>query len=239
MTSRRDSIPNSRKLTPYEELALVQYILNLDSHGFPPRPQSVQEMADLLLSERGEGPVRKNQTTNFIKRRTEIKAKFGQKYDYKRAKCEDPKIIQEWFSLVRNIVAKYGILEQDIYNFDEAGFAMGVIATAKVVTSSEAKSRLKTTQPGNREWVSIIQGVNSYGWALPPFIIFKAQNHLSAQYEDLGLLDDQVITLSENGWTSNLIRYEWIQHFNQHTNTRTMGTYRLLILNGHESHLLA
>ena len=60
MTSRRDSIPNSRKLTPYEELALVQYILNLDSHGFPPRPQSVQEMADLLLSERGESPVRKN-----------------------------------------------------------------------------------------------------------------------------------------------------------------------------------
>ena len=54
------------------------------------------------------------------------------------------------------MVAKYGILEQDIYNFDEAGFAMGVIATAKVVTSLEAKSRLKTTQLGNREWVSII-----------------------------------------------------------------------------------
>ena len=73
------------------------------------------------------------------------------------------------------MVAKYGILEQDIYNFDEAGFAMGVIATAKVVTSLESKnSRTKTIQLGNREWVSIIQGVNSYGWALPPFIIFKA-----------------------------------------------------------------
>ena len=112
--------------------------------GFPPRAQAVQEMSDLLLSERGESPVGKNWTTNFIKRRTEIKAKFGWKYDYKRAKCEDPKIIQEWCSLVRNVVAKYGILEQDIYNFDEAGFAMGVIATAKVVTSSEAKSCPKT-----------------------------------------------------------------------------------------------
>jgi len=196
-------------------------------------------MADLLLSDRGESSVGKNWTTNFIKRRTEIKAKFGRKYDYKRAKCEDPKIIQEWFSLVRNVVAKYGILEQDIYNFDEAGFAMGVIATAKVVTSSEAKSRPKTIQPGNREWVSIIQGVNSYGWALPPFIIFKAQNHLSAWYEDSGLPDDWVITLSENGWTSNSIGYEWIQHFDQCTNNRTIGTYRLLILDGHESHLSA
>jgi hypothetical protein len=49
IASRRDSTPNSQKLTPEEELALVQYILDLDSCRFPPRPQSVQEMADLLL----------------------------------------------------------------------------------------------------------------------------------------------------------------------------------------------
>jgi hypothetical protein len=34
--SQRDCTPNSRKLTLYEESALVQYILDLDSHGFPP-----------------------------------------------------------------------------------------------------------------------------------------------------------------------------------------------------------
>ena len=48
-----------------------------------------------------------------------------------------------------------------------------------------------------------------------------------------------MITLSENGWTSNSIGYEWIQHFDRHTNARTVGTYRLLILDGHESHLSA
>ena len=68
-------------------------------------------MADLLLSERSKGPVGINWTTTFIKCHTEIKAKFSRKYDYKRAKYEDLKIIQEWFSLVRNTVAKYGILE--------------------------------------------------------------------------------------------------------------------------------
>jgi hypothetical protein len=49
---RRDCTPNSRKLTPYEEEAIVQYILDLDLRGFPPRPRDVQEMADLLLAER-------------------------------------------------------------------------------------------------------------------------------------------------------------------------------------------
>jgi helix-turn-helix, Psq domain len=50
--SRRNSTPNSRNLTPTEELAIVRYILDLDSRGFPPRPQAVQEMADLLLAQR-------------------------------------------------------------------------------------------------------------------------------------------------------------------------------------------
>ncbi len=239
MASRRDTTPNSRKLTPAEELAIIQYILDLDSRGFPPRPQAVQEMADLLLAERDAPPVGKNWTSNFITRRTEIKTKFNRKYDYKRAQCEDPVIIQGWFQLVRNTMAKWGILDTDIHNFDEAGFLMGVIATAKVVTSSESRNHPKTAQPGNREWVSIIQGINSYGWAIPPFIIFKAQNHLSAWYEDSGLPQDWVITLSENGWNTNDIGYEWIQHFDKHTRSRTVGKYRLLILDGHESHISA
>jgi hypothetical protein len=33
--------------------------------------------------------------------------------------------------------AKYGILDDDMYNFDESGFMMGVIANKLVVTGSE------------------------------------------------------------------------------------------------------
>ena len=109
MASRRDSTPNSQKLTPKEEEAIVKYLLDLDSRGLPPRPQVVQEMADLLLAKRDASPVGKNWTTNFIKRRTEIKTKFSRKYDYKRALCEDPEVIGHWFELVRNTIANYGI----------------------------------------------------------------------------------------------------------------------------------
>jgi hypothetical protein len=119
---RDDCIPNSRKLTPYEEEAIVQYILDLDSRGFPPRPRDVQEMADLLLTEYNVSFVGKNWATNFINRCLEIKSKFNCKYNYKRAQCEDPIIIGDWFHLVHNVKAKYGIFNNDIYNFDEAGF---------------------------------------------------------------------------------------------------------------------
>jgi hypothetical protein len=118
---------------------------------------------------------------------------------------------------------------------------MGIIATAKVVISSEARNRPKTTQPGNREWVSIIQGICSNGWALPVFIIFAAAYQLSTWFDEIDctLPKDWVITVSENGWITNDIGYEWIQHFEKYTRSRTIGQYRLLILNGHESHISA
>jgi hypothetical protein len=234
--ARRDCTPNCRKLTDTEEQVIIDFILDLNSQGFPPRIHEVAEMANLLLAERNGTPVGKNWATNFINRRPEIKSKFNRKYDYRRAKCEDPIIINEWFNLVRNTITKYGITEHDIYNFDEAGFQMGVITTAKVVTSAEARSRPNTIQPGNREWVSIIQGINSQGWPIPPFIIFAGQYHLSVWYEE-GLPHNWVISLSENGWTTNKIGFDWIQHFEKHTKDRTIGKYRLLILDGHESHI--
>ena len=106
--------------------------------------------------------------------------------------------------------AKYGILDADVYNFDEAGFQMGIITTARVVTGADSRGRPKTTQPGNREWVLTIQGINAIGWTIPPYIIFKGEEHLSAWYKDNGLPPGSVITLSLNRWTTNEIGFKWI-----------------------------
>jgi len=98
--------------------------------------------------------------------------RFICKYDYQRAKCEDLKVICEWFALVYNVKVKYGILDDDLYNFDEISFMMGIIIAIMVVTTSDGRSsRAKQAQPGNREWVIVIQGVNALGWAILPFII--------------------------------------------------------------------
>lgn len=112
---------------------------------------------------------------------------------------------------------------------------MGVISTTKVVTGSERRHTPKAVQPGNREWVTVIQGASASGWSLPPFIIFAGTYHLSAWYEE-DLPPNWVISLSENAWTTNEIGLDWLKHFNRHTTDRSQGAYRLLILDGHESH---
>ena len=77
-------------------------------------------------------------------------------YDNQRVLYEDPEKIEKWFYLVRNTIAKYSIRDEDIYNFDETGFLMGIISKTLVVTSSDCTANAKLIQPGNREWVTVI-----------------------------------------------------------------------------------
>jgi hypothetical protein len=58
-------------------------------------------------------------------------------------------MITTWFNFVRSTIAKYGILDDDIYNFDESGFALRLTATAKIVTRT-SYGRRALLQPGNR-----------------------------------------------------------------------------------------
>ncbi len=44
---------------------------------------------------------------------------------------------------MRNIKAKYGIVEDDIYNFDETRFIMGIIFVSMVVITSDGLSSVK------------------------------------------------------------------------------------------------
>lgn len=234
--ARHDTTPKSRKLTKLEEEAIVQYVLELDARSFPPRLSGVEDMANHLLRIRDAPPVGQLWAHRFVKRQPALRTRWSRRYDYQRAKCEDPKVISEWFALVRNTKAKYGIVDDDIYNFDETGFMMGIICAGMVVTSSDGRGKAKLAQPGNREWATVIQGVNALGWAIPPFIILAAQYHLANWYTECNLPADWRIATTDNGWTTNTVGLDWIKHFDFHTAPRTKGKYRLLILDGHESH---
>ncbi|KAL6150042.1 hypothetical protein ACJBU6_11557 [Exserohilum turcicum] len=106
---------------------------------------------------------------------------------------------------------KWGIVDEDIYNFDETGFIMGKILSQLIITGLESFGKKKRIQPGNREWVTVIQGVD-----LPP---------------------DWILEVSPHGWTNNQLALAWLEHFDRHTKSCTVGGYRLLIVDGHESHI--
>ena len=130
---RDDSRHGRQKLTESEEKAIVQYVLDLDERGFPPRIAGVENMANLLLKKRDGGRVEGRWASRFIARQEKLKTRLNRVYDFQRATCEDPELISAWFRLVGNIRAKYGIEDSNLYNFDKTGFMIGIIYSSSLV----------------------------------------------------------------------------------------------------------
>ena len=246
---RMNGIPSKRgtrsvqaKLTLAEEEAIVQYILDLDSRGFSPTKCEVEDMANLLLSQRDATPVGKCWADRLITRREELKTRLNRPYDYQRAKQEDPAVVEPWFRLVANMRAKYGVADSDFYNFDETGFMMGQIQPFMVVTRSDRRGKPKRVQAGNREWVTAICAVAADGFVVPPFLCVKGRYHLSTWFIELVKRDDTgkwSFTTTSNGWTDNATGLKWLRHFDRSTQERRKGAFRMLVLDGHESHVNA
>jgi hypothetical protein len=170
-TPRQELRPLMQKLTELEEEVILRNILELDARGFAPRLAGVEDMANYILESRGGKRVGKLWAHRFVQRQPALKTRFNRVYDFQRALCEDPELIGAWFRLVKNMRAKYGVLDCDFYNFDETGFIIGVICLGMVVTRVDRRGRGKVVQPGNREWATAIAYINSEGWSIPLFLV--------------------------------------------------------------------
>jgi hypothetical protein len=73
----------------------------MDQRGLPPRPDSVRQIANLLLEKRsdlGQGSsssIGKCWVINFVQRHQALQTQYNCKYNYQQAKCKDPAIIRE------------------------------------------------------------------------------------------------------------------------------------------------
>jgi DDE superfamily endonuclease/Psq-like protein/Tc5 transposase-like DNA-binding protein len=233
----------NRILLVAEEAELIQWIGSMEQRGFPPFLIDVKRMAQVLRARRGSSaPARaigKNWIYRFLKKHPALKARLQRSRDAQRAKNEDPRVIRPWFQRIKETREKYGIPDEDVYNFDETGFAMGLIGgsgSSKVVGLSDSVGRATVIQPGDRTWTTVIEGINATGWAIPPFVILEGKVHLQYWYQEQGLPTDWTIAVSPNGWTNDELGVHFIKHFDKWTKPQTKGTYRLLLLDGHGSH---
>jgi hypothetical protein len=129
-------------------------------------------MANQLLRKRlPTGSVGQNWLRQWVVHNNLLIVKYLCKYDYQRAKCKDPEILGNWFKLLQVTITKYRIVTENIYNFNETGFQIGVITMVKVLTqtksSKSGSNRIKSgqpyvNQPGNRHWVTVIEGINAF-----------------------------------------------------------------------------
>ena len=62
---------------------------------------------------------------------------------------------------------------------------MGLVSTDKVVIRAEYYGQQVVLQPGNHEWVTVVESINASGWVLPPCMIFKGKRFIQGWFDDL------------------------------------------------------
>jgi len=119
------------------------------------------------------------------------------------------------------------------------GTSIGTCQGVHVVVDKELNS-VYTAQPGRQEWVTVIECISATGQKIPPYVIFKGE-HLMTHWTSTSPPPGWMFAVNHNGWTNNLHGLKWLYHFDQHTKLSldTPDEYRLLLCDGHDSHISA
>ena len=229
---------NLQKLSVEEEKSLKRYVQKLQAWGWPGAPEHIRYMATHLLRQKGDyRHLGVHWGEKFLSRHPELKTKYIPPLDKARASAETVPIIQGWFDLYENQLKEHGIFVDDVWNMDEKGILMGLVQKRRVII--DRRYRATQIQPGDREQATIIECVGLTGKSLPPWVIFKAKRQKQA-WHDAVKPHVANICISDNGWTDNELGLRWLKEcFEPHTKQLMRGNFRMLIMDGHASHISA
>ena len=237
---------NQQALNPGEEEALITYIQRCDAQGFPIRHPMLKATAEFLIQKRSNDPRRQTLSVKllshswsgrFVKRHPFLQTLMGKPIESSRAKACTSDNLQKWFGVFKQAMDTYKPTLGNIYNIDETGFQIGTTSRSYVIIDKRQNSAGKTGTASKSENITAIETGCADGTLLPPFLIFKGQ-YLQSTWFSTNVPDDWIAVTSPNGWTSDLLAMGWLKRvFEPSTRNKANGNYRIIILDGHHSHL--
>jgi hypothetical protein len=157
--------------------------------------------------------------------------------EIERAASNDVTLTAEWFTSYKAIKEKYGIQLEDEYNMDESGFRIAMGGNQWVIMRVTDTERLSTANETNRDWATVIQAIST-GGVLPPAAIIKGLVLLHQHFnEGVNIPDHYVLGAQTAGYSNEDLAFEWVQYFDKWSARRQRGATRMLLLDGHGSHL--
>ncbi|EED11943.1 conserved hypothetical protein [Talaromyces stipitatus ATCC 10500] len=241
LPSRSTRPPTRRLLSLDQEKALILWIEYLDNIGAPPTNQQIEESANYLLGKDFSGPgeaprAGKNWVHDFIKRLPKQYVRIVQKPQEKeRTVAEHYGEIERWFIDLELAIQQYKIRPQNLWNFNETGFIVGQEKDEAVVTAYPKTSK-RVSSLSSRESITVIEGINAEGKIIPPLLIPKGKVHLEEWYRHIKN-DDWLVAPALNGFITDEIAFEWLQHFNHFSRPGAFPDWQLLLMDNHTTHL--
>ncbi|KAL6362279.1 hypothetical protein LRP88_03552 [Fusarium phalaenopsidis] len=239
--SRTISHEHFQKLSAEQEKHLTAWIIAQDDLGFAPSHAQVIDFAGRIARLNGnEEPIGIHWMEGFLRRNEGVRTLRGQRLDSARFNGATIENIQGFFPHLAVPVVKE-IKPENRHNMDEMGIMEGLGYNNLVLGRAE-KNRTIVQNPGSTDWTTIIECISAVGKALTPLVIYKGKTVQQSWFPEdphfLDFLKDWDFTCSEKGWTNNHIATLWLKKiFIPQTKPAKEGDKRLLIIDGHGSHI--
>jgi hypothetical protein len=228
-------------LHPRDEIEVVQYVKSLtERHLMPTRKILRRIVTSLCKWEPSDRWV-----SRFLHRYPDdLLTAWTTPMEKSRHDAASYDSFCSYFDLLHSTIKQHSIEPENTYNMDEKGFMIGVMSKSVRIFDKQLFGRRKyklASHDGNRKWVTVVGAVGADGFVLPPAVIYPSSSlqmqeswvqRVKAEKHDLH------VGTSVNGWTNDTLGVAWLkQVFNRYTRVRARGKYRLLILDGHGSHV--
>lgn len=245
--SRAEAHETEQTLSNVEESCLARWITRLSRSGYSVSPRLALEMAEEVRTERVQLSRRKSSDARpigyswldrFRTRFPEIQGLWTRQLESARYNGANYETVRAWFDAVTELVQTHQYAPEHIYNMDESGFAVGKSQSSRVLVNVRESTSWKVIQ-GRSEWITAIECVSAAGEAIPPLLIYKAKN-LNTGWIPSRTPPNWRFSTSNSGWTSDLHAFEWVSsQFEPYTRPEDPAARRLLIMDGHGSHITA
>ena len=235
--SMKEKAQRQQYLYPWEEKALVKFIVQQDALGRPIRMKYAGSIAFSLARQRpptdrpcnAPGP---NWHRDFYKRHSELKASNSEALDWNRYDIYYK--VVHWFEVIRKVLEDPDVLQDNVYNMDETGVMLSKLNSVKVLVSKDNKRGYRGARV-KRTTVTAIECVSGDGRCLNPMIIWPASTHRANWITHP--TPGWHYAYSDSGYADFHISLQWLKLvFDPQTNERANGKPRVLICDGFGTH---
>ncbi|KAF7344314.1 DDE-domain-containing protein [Mycena sanguinolenta] len=218
---RVEAHAHERVVSVVQEQVLVEWIKIVGRRGFPLSLETVGAYASAICGT----TVGKSWPERFKARHPDLKVKWTTSLEECRAHALNPVVVNQYFTLLKETIDQYDIQFKNIYNMDEKGIQLGVGDRIKALVDHDQKT-VQQIHNGNRDLVTIIECICADGTALHPSVVFEGVRR------DLNWGADNPAN------ARNSARFGSKKILPPATAERldNPADYRLLILDGHNSH---
>ena len=142
--------------------------------------------------------------------------------------------VEKFYGLFKELNDKYNFTPENMWNGDESGFS-GAKAKGWVYVNKDQRHAYDQQMGNTRAMTTVLFAVNAAGEWIPPFILYKAQ-HLYHQWT-LGGPVGAFYGVNKSGWMEDRDFENWFLKVFLPMSDKGTGQPRLLMFDGHNSHL--